>query len=55
MTYINLSAEAGYTEQYTASLFIPHTDLGYLPRSNEEIKQLKPPEVRKKSIMLFEL
>ncbi|MFA6506725.1 MAG: ASKHA domain-containing protein [Treponemataceae bacterium] len=31
MTYIDLGAESGYMDQYTASLFIPHTDGGRFP------------------------
>lgn len=31
MTYINLSAEVGYSDQYSAALFLPHTDLGLFP------------------------
>lgn len=31
MTYIDLGSEPGYMDQYTASLFIPHTDLGRFP------------------------
>ncbi len=31
MTYINLSAEPGYSDQYSAALFLPHTDLGLFP------------------------
>ena len=31
MTYIDLGSEPGYMDHYTASLFIPHTDLGRFP------------------------
>jgi uncharacterized 2Fe-2S/4Fe-4S cluster protein (DUF4445 family) len=31
MTYIDLGAESEYMDHYTASLFIPHTDLGRFP------------------------
>ena len=31
ITYINLSNEPGYMDQYTAALFIPHTDFNQFP------------------------
>lgn len=31
MTYINLSNEADYSEQYSAALFLPHTDMSLFP------------------------
>jgi hypothetical protein len=31
MTYINLGAESGYSDQYSAALFLPHTDLKLFP------------------------
>ena len=31
MTYIELSTEPGYMDQYTAALFLPHTDLSRFP------------------------
>lgn len=31
MTYIELSTEVGYMDQYTAALFLPHTDLSQFP------------------------
>ena len=32
MTYLDLSAFSGYMDQYTAALFLPHTDLSRFPR-----------------------
>jgi uncharacterized 2Fe-2S/4Fe-4S cluster protein (DUF4445 family) len=34
MTYLDLSAEPAYMEQYTAALFLPHTDLKLFPSAN---------------------
>jgi len=31
MTYIDLSTETGYMDQYTAALFLPHTELSQFP------------------------
>ncbi|MCG3181907.1 MAG: Na(+)-translocating NADH-quinone reductase subunit F [Phycisphaerae bacterium] len=31
MTYVDLGGEPGYMEQYTAALFLPHTDPGQFP------------------------
>jgi uncharacterized 2Fe-2S/4Fe-4S cluster protein (DUF4445 family) len=31
LTYVELSTEPAYMEQYTAALFLPHTDLGLFP------------------------
>ena len=31
MTYVELSAEPGYMDEYTAALFLPHTDLSRFP------------------------
>jgi uncharacterized 2Fe-2S/4Fe-4S cluster protein (DUF4445 family) len=31
MTYVDLGGEPGYMDQYTASLFIPHTDSSHFP------------------------
>ncbi len=31
ITYLDLSVESNYMEQYTAALFLPHTDLGLFP------------------------
>jgi uncharacterized 2Fe-2S/4Fe-4S cluster protein (DUF4445 family) len=31
MTYIDLSNDSGYMDQYTAALFLPHTDLRRFP------------------------
>jgi uncharacterized 2Fe-2S/4Fe-4S cluster protein (DUF4445 family) len=33
MTYIDLSSEPGYMDQYTAALFLPHTDSSLFPTS----------------------
>jgi len=34
MTYIDLSSEPGYMDQYTAALFLPHTDPGRFPSAS---------------------
>ena len=31
ITYVDLSAEPDYMDEYIASLFFPHTDLGRFP------------------------
>jgi len=31
ITYIDLSSEPGYMDEYVASLFFPHTDIGRFP------------------------
>jgi uncharacterized 2Fe-2S/4Fe-4S cluster protein (DUF4445 family) len=31
MTYVELNAEPGYMNEYTGSLFLPHTDIGLFP------------------------
>jgi uncharacterized 2Fe-2S/4Fe-4S cluster protein (DUF4445 family) len=31
MTYVELSTDQEYMDQYTAALFLPHTDLGLFP------------------------
>jgi hypothetical protein len=31
MTYLDLSTTHGYMDQYTAALFLPHTDLRLFP------------------------
>lgn len=31
MTYIELSTDPGYMDQYTGALFLPHTDLKRFP------------------------
>ena len=31
MTYVDLSSEPGYMDEYIAALFFPHTDLGRFP------------------------
>jgi hypothetical protein len=37
MTNIELSTESGYMDQYTAALFLPHTDLGLFPSVAREL------------------
>ena len=32
MTYVDLSVEAGYMDEYVAAMFIPHTDLSMFQR-----------------------
>lgn len=34
MTYIDLSSESGYMDEYTAALFLPHTDENLFPNYN---------------------
>ena len=41
MTYIDLSTDASYMDQYTAALFMPHTDKDLFPNVNELIKKTK--------------
>ena len=31
MTYIELNTEPGYMNEYTGSLFLPHTDMSLFP------------------------
>ena len=31
MTYVDLSSVPAYMDQYTAALFLPHTDMGLFP------------------------
>jgi len=37
MTYVELSAEPGYMDEYTGALFLPHTDLGVFPSVGERL------------------
>jgi len=38
MTYIDLSTTAGYMDQYTAALFLPHTDLHHFPNIAKRLR-----------------
>jgi uncharacterized 2Fe-2S/4Fe-4S cluster protein (DUF4445 family) len=38
MTYVELNAEPGYMNEYTGSLFLPHTDIGLFPSVKELLK-----------------
>jgi uncharacterized 2Fe-2S/4Fe-4S cluster protein (DUF4445 family) len=38
MTYVELNAEPGYMNEYTGSLFLPHTDIGLFPSVKKFIK-----------------
>jgi uncharacterized 2Fe-2S/4Fe-4S cluster protein (DUF4445 family) len=38
MTYIELNAEPGYMNEYTGSLFLPHTELGLFPSVDKALK-----------------
>ena len=38
MTYIELNAEPGYMNEYTGSLFLPHTDIGLFPTVKKFLK-----------------
>ena len=42
MTYIDLSNDPGYLDQYTAALFLPHTDLKRFPSVAKRIKPHNP-------------
>lgn len=37
MTYIELNSESGYMNEYTGSLFLPHTDMGLFPSVGKTI------------------
>jgi len=39
MTYVELSAEHGYMDEYVASLFFPHTDLDRFPSVVKKVKR----------------
>jgi hypothetical protein len=39
MTNIELSTEPQYMDQYTAALFLPHTDLGQFPSVAEVLAE----------------
>ncbi|MDP2181494.1 MAG: ASKHA domain-containing protein [Actinomycetota bacterium] len=39
MTYVELSVNAGFMDQYVSSLFLPHTDLTRFPRSQELLEE----------------
>jgi uncharacterized 2Fe-2S/4Fe-4S cluster protein (DUF4445 family) len=36
MTYVDLSSEPGYMDEYTAAMFLPHTDTSLFPRSSKQ-------------------
>jgi len=38
MTYIELNAEPGYMNEYTGSLFLPHTDIRLFPTVKKLLK-----------------
>jgi uncharacterized 2Fe-2S/4Fe-4S cluster protein (DUF4445 family) len=38
ITNIELSTDASYMDQYTAALFLPHTDLGRFPEVAKELE-----------------
>ena len=38
MTYIDLSTTAGYMDQYTAALFLPHTELHHFPNIAKRLR-----------------
>lgn len=42
VTYIELSADPAFMDQYTAALFLPHTDLGRFPSAAAAIEASKP-------------
>ena len=39
MTYVELSAEPDYMDEYTGALFLPHTDLLRFPRAAEKTRE----------------
>jgi uncharacterized 2Fe-2S/4Fe-4S cluster protein (DUF4445 family) len=39
ITYLELSVNAGFMDNYTSALFFPHTDLSLFPRTEELRKQ----------------
>ncbi len=41
MTYIDLSTDVDFMREYTAALFIPHTDMNLFPRVTSQ-RQSKP-------------
>jgi uncharacterized 2Fe-2S/4Fe-4S cluster protein (DUF4445 family) len=41
MTYIDLSSDTSYMDQYTAALFLPHTDMGRFPTVKKMVGQNK--------------
>ena len=38
MTYIELSTDPSYMDQYTAALFLPHTDLTLFPSLGSQVQ-----------------
>jgi hypothetical protein len=38
MTYIELNAEPGYMDEYTGSLFLPHTDIELFPSVKKSLR-----------------
>lgn len=45
MTYIELNTDAGYMDQYTGALFLPHTDLERFPTVKKKLRVSDPPRV----------
>lgn len=41
MTYIDLSTMPGYMDEYTAALFLPHTDLHHFPSVQKKLESLR--------------
>jgi len=41
MTYIDLSTDPEFMNNYTASLFLPHTDIGLFPSVNKKLKTIE--------------
>ncbi len=39
MTYVELSTDPGYMDQYTAALFLPHTDPARFPSVQQALAQ----------------
>ena len=39
MTYIDLSSDPQYMNQYTSALFLPHTDIDLFPSVREKMAQ----------------
>jgi len=41
MTYVDLSSDPKYMDQYTSALFLPHTDPGQFPNVHAQIRKCK--------------
>ena len=41
MTYLELSADNSFMDEYTSALFLPHTDLERLPERREALARAR--------------